>query len=179
MKRTHCSPASRRGFSLVEVTLAMGISAFCLTSIFGLLPVGLNSNQTSMEQTCAASVARAIACDLRGVAPGQGTSSVFKIGIPTTGSVTQTIYLSEDGVPTASQSTAEPSENPRYRATVVVTAASAQATYFGSTSGMANQGTETSVRILVTWPALADRVAANKPSNYSGCYEVVTALDRN
>jgi len=179
MKRTHCSPNAKEGFSLVEVTLALGISAFCLTSIFGLLPVGLNSNQTSMEQTCAANVARAIACDLRGVPPGALTSSVFKIGIPTSGSVTQTIFLSDDGVPTASQSMAEPSENPQYRATVVVTAASAQTTYFGSTSFTANRGTETSVRILVSWPALADRVAANKPANYSGCYEVFTALDRN
>ena len=32
---------SRNGFSLVEVTLALGIMAFCLVALFGLLPAWL------------------------------------------------------------------------------------------------------------------------------------------
>lgn len=169
----------KSGFSLVEVTLALGISAFCLTSILGLLPVGINSNQTSIEQTCAASIVRAILCDLRGMPAAGNTSSIFKISIPSSGSVTESIFLTEDGTPTASQNVANPSENPRYRATVVVTAGAAQTEYFGVTSSIPIQGKTTSVRILLTWPALADRTAASKPANYSGSYEVVTALDRN
>ncbi|HEV2841922.1 MAG TPA: hypothetical protein VGW39_11395 [Chthoniobacterales bacterium] len=32
------------GFSLVEVTLALGVASVCLIAIFGLLPVGLRTN---------------------------------------------------------------------------------------------------------------------------------------
>ena len=47
-------------FSLVEVTLALGVAAFCLIAVFGLLPVGVNSDQTSIQQTAAASLATSI-----------------------------------------------------------------------------------------------------------------------
>ncbi len=52
-------------FSLIEVTLALGVAAFCLIAVFGLLPVGVNTNQSSIQQTAAASFATRIAADLR------------------------------------------------------------------------------------------------------------------
>jgi len=54
------STSPRLVFSLVEVALALAITAFCLVAVFGLLPVGLNSNQASTEQTAAANIARSI-----------------------------------------------------------------------------------------------------------------------
>ena len=47
-------------FSLVEVTLALGIAAFCLLAIFGLLPVGIKSQQNAIGQTVAAGIATGI-----------------------------------------------------------------------------------------------------------------------
>jgi type II secretory pathway pseudopilin PulG len=40
-------------FSLVEVTLALGVAAFCLIAVFGLLPTGLKTQQASIQQTTA------------------------------------------------------------------------------------------------------------------------------
>ena len=41
------------GFSLVEVTLALGVAAICLITLLGLLPAGVKTQQTSIQQTTA------------------------------------------------------------------------------------------------------------------------------
>jgi uncharacterized protein (TIGR02598 family) len=41
----------RSGFSLVEVTLAIGIIAFALVAIMALIPVGLNSRRDAIDAT--------------------------------------------------------------------------------------------------------------------------------
>lgn len=53
------------GFSLVEVTLAIGIISFAMVPIFGLLPVGLRSVKNANEQAGAANVLGAITESLR------------------------------------------------------------------------------------------------------------------
>jgi type II secretory pathway pseudopilin PulG len=40
-------------FSLVEVTLALGVAAFCLLVMLGLLPTTLKTQQASIQQTTA------------------------------------------------------------------------------------------------------------------------------
>jgi type II secretory pathway pseudopilin PulG len=52
-------------FSLVEVTLALGIVSFALVAVIGLLPVGLKSIKNANEQAGAANVLNAIAGSLR------------------------------------------------------------------------------------------------------------------
>ena len=52
-------------FSLVEVTLALGIVSFALVAVLGLLPVGLKSVKNANEQAGAANVLNAIAGSLR------------------------------------------------------------------------------------------------------------------
>ena len=62
------NPALRlkaRAFSLVEVTLALGIASFALMAVLGLLPVGLKSVKNANEQAAAANVLNAIAECLR------------------------------------------------------------------------------------------------------------------
>jgi len=45
-----CAPLKRRGgFSLVEVTLAIGIVAFAFMSILGLIPVGMKTFRSSIN----------------------------------------------------------------------------------------------------------------------------------
>ena len=41
------------GFSLVEVTLALGVAAVCLLVLLGLLPTGVKTQQNSIQQTTA------------------------------------------------------------------------------------------------------------------------------
>jgi len=40
-------------FSLVEVTLALGVAAFCLLVLLGLLPTGVKTQQNGIQQTTA------------------------------------------------------------------------------------------------------------------------------
>lgn len=56
--------ASIFGFSLVEVTLAMGIIAVSLLSLIGLLPAGLGVLRESMEATIHAQIVQRIASGL-------------------------------------------------------------------------------------------------------------------
>ena len=52
-------------FSLVEVTLALGVAAFCMIAVFGLLPVGVQTNQRATSQTSATSIMANVIADLR------------------------------------------------------------------------------------------------------------------
>jgi uncharacterized protein (TIGR02598 family) len=52
-------------FSLVEVTLALGIAAFCLIAVFGLMPVGMQTNRNAKSQTNATNIITAVIADLR------------------------------------------------------------------------------------------------------------------
>src|ERR1700737_1955387 len=74
-KQTHSTAA----FSLVEVTLALGVAAFCLIAILGLLPAGLNTNQTSTRQTTANGILSSIVADLRATPTTSTTSTQFGI----------------------------------------------------------------------------------------------------
>ena len=166
-------------FSLIEVTLALGIAAFCLIAVFGLLPVGLNSNQTSLQQTAAAGLATRISADLRAakitVPPSAQSSPLYQIPIPKPGDAasTYTLFLAEDGTVAniAPGGNADPTKNPRYRATLYLMAP--------ASSSSITYRTATTARILLTWPALADLTASTPPSKYAGSFEAVTALDRN
>ena len=54
--RVHASPQVR-GFSLVEVVLAMGIVSFCVLAVFGLLSTGNDTNRRSRDEMIAAQLA--------------------------------------------------------------------------------------------------------------------------
>ena len=192
-----------RGFSLIEVTLAIGVAAFCLIALFGLLPVGVASNQTTLAQTTAAGMAASIFADLRAtpiVFPDPTTDPVsprFAIPIPSNSSDTKkehTIFLHDDGT-AAIASTSAPStavdmnadltQNPRYRVTLtfyppIQTMLPTPAPGASPTpSNVPIYRAATTVRVLVTWPAIADQNALIDPSRYSGSFETVTALDRH
>ncbi len=96
-------------FSLVEVVLALGIVAFALVSVIGLLPAGLNSQRQATEQARAIQALSAVSNSIRGVhANGTTTSAEFLPplgGTPATG-VTDPVavgpgddvrFLMEDG----------------------------------------------------------------------------------
>ena len=155
-------------FSLVEVVLAVGIAAFCLLSIMALFPTSLATNQITIQQTVNTNLVAAIAADLRATPVTSTDSPRYGITIPTTGSATRTFFLQDDGTAGAQDTDAIPSQNPKYRATV---------TFAAPTNS--SQKTATGVRILLTWPALADPVASATPSKFTGAYEVYTALNRN
>ncbi len=171
-------------FSLVEVTLALGIMAFCLVTMFGLLPTGLNTGRDAVEQTAAAGIAGALAADLRQTPAATTTSPnpqspQYLISVPTpTGSqiVTHTLFLTDVGaVATANAASsgqdqkADPTQNPRFRATMV----------FSRQNATVADRSATNVRILITWPALADPTGGILPQQANSSFEMMIALDRN
>src|SRR5882724_3234050 len=75
-ENTKRSPAETAGFSLVEVTLALGVAAFCLVTVLGLLPTSLKTQQSSIQQTTANQIISTIFSDLRAdvrLPPGQAS----------------------------------------------------------------------------------------------------------
>jgi uncharacterized protein (TIGR02598 family) len=162
-----------RAFTLIEVALALSVAGFCLVTVSGLLPIGLSSNQTSLEQTMAGNISSAIVSDLRSAQPmGTGTSPRFGLPIPAAGTAAtmHTIYLASGGSATAVDTAPMTSGSAisRYRATVQ---------FFPPQPAVPR--TATVVRVLITWPALADPNSQTLPANYSGSYEADTMLDRN
>lgn len=63
---------TRRGFSLVEVTIAIAILAFALVVLLGLLPTGLQTNQVAIQQAQALNLLSGIKADLAAAGRLQG-----------------------------------------------------------------------------------------------------------
>jgi uncharacterized protein (TIGR02598 family) len=57
-------PEANGGFSLVEVTLALGIIAVSLVSLIGMLPAGLGSLRASMDATVHAQILQRVASEI-------------------------------------------------------------------------------------------------------------------
>jgi uncharacterized protein (TIGR02598 family) len=97
------SPISKNAFSLIEVVIALGIFAFCIVGIVGLLPIAANSAKSVSIESNANNIAESIAGFWQ-VAPLLSTSSAnFTMGdftIGTTGN--RTVYYDYNGseVPT-------------------------------------------------------------------------------
>ena len=176
-------PPQRRGFSLVEVTVAIAILSFCLLTLLALLPAGLISTTDSLQKTSAAGITSQIAADLRDTplassANPTPTSPRYGLTLDTSSTTTavgstNTFYLDDTGNPTGAINGAITSTS-IYKATVVVTVpkmANAGSAYFSNRP--------TFVRIILTWPAQEDRTAGALPSHFQGSYESDTAVDRN
>lgn len=144
------------GFSLIEVTLALGVAAFCLLALFGLLPLGLQVNQSSTSETAAASVLSSVIADLRTTPKTSLTSSQYAITFGTA----KVLYFDGNGNGVSSQ---DPNATSRYRLTV---------TFPNSPVGAF---APTFVSLKVTWPALADP-ATTRPA---GIVEMFAAVDRH
>jgi uncharacterized protein (TIGR02598 family) len=142
------------GFSLVEVTLAIGIAAFCLIAVFGLMPVGVQTNRNATSQTAATNIMAAVLADLRATPKINTTSAQFGITFGTNA----TLYFDGQGQAATSLSPPSPTPfQPRYQLNV---------TWYGS-SGLRYAD------VKVTWPAAATQ------ANASGSTEIFAAFDRN
>lgn len=152
------------GFSLVEVTLALGIAAVALIGIFALLPVGLQTHRNAVEQTSSTDIMSAVVNDLRATpssspAGSATTSSHFAIAIPAnpiSAKTTSTLYFSPEG-----QASSTIAANSRYRLTITFLP--------NGTSPRA----ATIAHMKMTWPAVVD------PANSQGEAAIITAFDRN
>jgi uncharacterized protein (TIGR02598 family) len=136
-------------FSLVELALAMGIAAFCLIAVFGLMPIGVQTNRNATSQTAATNIMAGVVADLRAPPRTITTSSQFAITFGTD----KTLYF--DGAGRASTSLGADS---RYQLNITWNSAPTGSRYAG---------------LKVTWPAAATL------ENASGSVEMFAAFDRN
>lgn len=148
-----------KGFSLIEVVMALGICSFCLIALIGLLSQGLSSNRDTVSQTEAAGIARMVQTDLsvRKILGGGTTNnetSRFKITVAS--GAKKTFFLNADGT------NANTSRDATYRVDV-------------SLGTPASTEDVIPAYILVTWPSAANPSGAiTKPV---GSFEVVTAIN--
>jgi uncharacterized protein (TIGR02598 family) len=87
-------------FSLIEVTLALGIAAFCLLTLFALIPVTLKTQQASIQQTTANTVASQVVADLSAalrLPPGQQSKQFNLHGHWAEALTPDLLYFAKDG----------------------------------------------------------------------------------
>ena len=154
---------SAAGFSLVEVTLALGVAAFCLIAVLGMLPVGLKTQQASVQQTIANNITSEIIGDLRAAYTGPGSnSSQFGIELKKLPPGQKTkyspnpVYFALDGTKQNGSAGAI------FKATI---------TYFSATD--ITDATLTLVDITISWPA-----AQADLTKVAGSVETVAVIDR-
>lgn len=138
-------------FSLVEVTLALGIAAVCLLGVFALLPGGLRSNQNAAGDAAASTIVAAVVADLRATPSNVPASAQYAI----TFGAAKTIYFDEAGA-----SSAAPTASSRYQVNIT----------FPPNSSGASAAQFADVKI--SWPAAA------APANAVGSAEVFAAFSR-
>jgi uncharacterized protein (TIGR02598 family) len=149
------------GFSLVEVTLAMGVAGFCLLAVFALLPIGVKTNQTAFSQTAAATILSDVVADMRAADKSAGTSPQFGINFNST-SAQHFFFDSEGRFATALQATS------RYRLVVTI---------FPPVLSGLNQHYATYANVRVAWPAAVDPTLATAAP--AGSIETVAAFERH
>jgi uncharacterized protein (TIGR02598 family) len=72
-------PRFTAAFALVEITLALGVAAFCLIAVLGLVPVGVQTNRNATSQTAAINILSSVVSDIRSSKPGQSSSTRYNI----------------------------------------------------------------------------------------------------
>jgi len=147
--RTRVNPIA--SFSLVEVTIALGVGAFCLIAIFGLLPVGIQQNRDSFSQTAGTTILRNVIADMRATPNASSTSAQYHV---TFGSQ-KTLFFDASG-----RATASIGPDSRYKLNI---------SFPSSTGAFA----PTYSHLTLSWPANAN------PSAASGSVEMFAAFDRH
>ena len=175
-------------FSLVELTLALGVAAFCLIGVFGLMPVGVQTNRNSTSQSAAANIMAAVVSDLRAASRLYSNSKAYLAGDQVTSG--SNCYAAIQAT------TGHPPPNPTYWSLVSscprfgISFGTPAILYFDTQGQFATSISPTSryqlnvtfpwtsgnvygADLKVTWPASAD------PTTPSGSAEMFAAFDRN
>ncbi len=137
-------------FSLVELVLALGVAAFCLFAVFGLMPVGMQTNRNAASQTAATNIIAVIVADLRTTPAAATTSPQFAITFGTD----KRLYFDASG-----QASTSLTPDSRYQLNITWNSAPTGLNY---------------AVLRVTWPAQIDP-ATTTPG---GSVQIFAAFDR-
>jgi type II secretory pathway pseudopilin PulG len=155
------------GFSLVEVTLALGVAAICLLSLLALLPVASKTQQTSIQQTMANQIISQLDAVLRAdisLPPGQANKVCPDPPDPNQPcnwgalhghwllvATPDTMYFTNDGIQTGPLNGSPPA-NAVFRAKITYRFPPAETTSLAD--------------IAVSWPAAVDPDNGGVPAGY-------------
>lgn len=129
------------GFSLVEVTLALGITSVVVISIMGLLSSGLSNLHDSMNETRKSQIMRAVA--------GRATVT------PYASLATNNLYFNQDGLPVATSQDAAYTVNIFRKAPV----------FPGCENAVNMAGSMTSLTVQIIWRSAY--LSASRTNSYS------------
>ncbi|MBX6325116.1 MAG: hypothetical protein IRY93_03655 [Chthoniobacterales bacterium] len=160
MKR---SLSETEGFSLIELTFAIGLTAFCLLTLFAMLPLALKIQQASIQQSTASAICSHIAADLSAALrlPPGVRSKQFNLRARWTESETaDVLYFAKDGtfLPGSTNAREVPADAV-FRATVTYLRPSTETTSLAD--------------ISITWPAKVDPAAGGVPSGKVGTFAAI------
>lgn len=167
---------------MVELAMALGIIAFGLMAILALVPLGLQSNRTSAEETRATAILSNLEADLRNTHPSLngGRSRLYGLQLPyaldangqpvlntaitaptAALNATTTVGLDDTETPVAL------SGRPPYQASVIYTR-------FADTQGRSRL----MARLVVSWPGSADTspAAVTDPKRVQGSVELAVSF---
>jgi uncharacterized protein (TIGR02598 family) len=138
-------------FSLVEVVLALGVAAFALLAILGMMPTSLKTQQASIQQTTANAIISSIFADLRAdliLPPGQYRHLEEDSGYQLHGHWAEmgqpdTLYFTQEGKQTGNLNQSTPPADAVFRAKI---------TY----NPVPPTGNTSVAYIVVSWPAAVD-----------------------
>ncbi len=144
-------------FSLIELTLAIGIAAVCLLAVIGLVPVAVLTTRNATSQTAAANIMAAVVADLRATPKSINTSAQFAITFGTSiclGCAQPPLYFDRTG-----QFTTSLGANSVYQLNIRWSPSGSIPLRYAD--------------VTVTWPAAAT------VANATGKTEMFAAFDRN
>jgi uncharacterized protein (TIGR02598 family) len=157
------------GFSLVEIVIALGVAAFCLLAILGMLPVSLKTQQASVNQTKTNAIISQVIGDLRAdvrLPPGQqsktqeGTAGLGLHGHWAAVATPDTIYFTNEGNQTPAHTVnVSPPADAVFRVTV---------TYLFPPTA-----TTSIAKITISWPA-----AQGDLTKVAGSIDMFAAVNR-
>jgi type II secretory pathway pseudopilin PulG len=156
------------GFSLVEVTLALGVAAICLLALLALLPVASKTQQNGIQQTTANQIISQIDAVLRAdvsLPPGQANKVCPDPPDPNTPcnwgalhghwllmAAPDTMYFTNEGLSTGNVNATVPPSDAVFRAKITYRTPPAETTSLAD--------------IAVSWPAAVDPSTGGVPAGY-------------
>lgn len=167
MKKPPCS--QQTGFSLTELVLSLGIASFCLLTIVGTFPIGLQNVQQSNRQDEMVNLETKVIQDIASTPQATSTynSPLFGLCVPPSGSASnidapQNVYIDACGTPTSGPQ----DPNSIYRVSV------------GFGPPAPGLKFATTVRLMITFPASGD-TTAGWPTRYATIVQTMVAINRN
>lgn len=152
-----------QAFSLVEVTIAIGVIAFALLAVIGLLPIGIQSSKDAGDDTRTSAIAQDVFNRTQGQLDGYvvmtASNNGYIASLPSSVLTAGTFYYDSDGrflsssSPLSSTPTVSASGTPLYQAQVTFAPISAATT--GTLPGNVDGKVLTAVKVAIGWPVTA------------------------